>query len=292
MMDNAFELKEMVKSYPKFQLGPLDLSLEPGTVMGYIGPNGSGKTTTINCLAGLIKADKGETTIFGKKNEHKNPEWKFDIGYVGETHVFYENWTGAKNLKFLSKFYPAWSDELVNTLIQKFDVPVSKRVKDLSKGNRAKLAIVSALAHSPRLLLLDEPTSGLDPVVRSEVLDVLFEVVESEERAIFYSTHILSDISRLADDLAFLVDGKIKMKAAKDDLIENWRQISFRMNKNQSEFKAGVSHKQDGREYQVVSTNFDETLEHLRELGAENIQDNRLSIDEIAVHILKGENNG
>ncbi|MFC1564546.1 ABC transporter ATP-binding protein [candidate division KSB1 bacterium] len=291
MMDNAFEFKEMIKSYPKFQLGPLNFSLEPGTVMGYVGPNGSGKTTTINCLAGLIKADSGEMKIFGRKNDQRQPDWKFDIGYVGDTHVFYENWTGEKNLKFLSKFYPAWSDELVAEMVRKFEVPVEKRAKDLSKGNRAKLAIVAALAHSPKLLLLDEPTSGLDPVVRSEVLDVLFEVVESEERAIFYSTHILSDISRLADDLAFLVDGRIMMKTAKDDLVENWRQVSFRLKHPESNFRSVVSEKHEGTEYQVISSNCEKTLEHLRELSAENIQENRLSIDEIAVHILKGGKN-
>ena len=131
--------------------------------------------------------------IFGTPNNPNKPSWKLDIGYVGDIHVFYENWTGAKNLKFLKQFYPKWSDKLVANLAERFELPLDKIVKKLSGGNRVKLSLISALAHSPKLLLLDEPTSGLDPVVRSEVLDVLFHVLENGERAIFYSTHILSD---------------------------------------------------------------------------------------------------
>jgi len=220
-MLNAFEIKSLVKKYPDFQLGPLDLTLEPGTVLGYIGPNGSGKTTTMHCLVGLVKAEAGEMKIFGTPNNPNKPEWKLDIGYVGDVHVFYENWTGAKNLKFLKQFYPNWSDKLVADLAKRFELPLDKKAKALSGGNRVKLALISALAHSPKLLLLDEPTSGLDPVVRTEVLDVLFEILESGERAIFYSTHILTDISRLADELAFLNDGKILKRSTKDDLIDS-----------------------------------------------------------------------
>jgi len=99
IMTNAFEFNDVVKAYPEFQLGPLDLNLEPGMVLGYIGPNGSGKTTTMHCLTGLVKSDQGEMTIFGRQNNPNRPKWKLDIGYVGDIHVFYERWTGEKNLK-------------------------------------------------------------------------------------------------------------------------------------------------------------------------------------------------
>jgi len=207
---------------------------------------------------------------------------------VGDIHVFYENWTAEKNLKFLSQFYPNWSDDLVAKFAQRFEMPLNKKAKELSGGNRVKLSLISALAHSPKLLLLDEPTSGLDPVVRTEVLDVLFEVLESGERAIFYSTHILSDISRLADELAFLHEGKILQRSAKDDLTDSWRKISFRLEKPDLKFEATVSHLKDGKDHQVISADFERTLKQLRELGAENIQENRMTIDEIAVQILKG----
>jgi ABC-2 type transport system ATP-binding protein len=198
-MEKAFQYKDMIKTFPGFKLGPLNLELEPGTVLGLIGPNGAGKTTSLQCLVGLLRADSGEMRIFGCPNDLNWPAWKRDIGYVGDIPVFYERWTGHQNLRFISQFYPNWSDEKAAELANRFQLPLDKRAKDLSTGNRVKLSLISAMAHSPRLLLLDEPTSGIDPVVRTEVLDVLFEVLETGERAIFYTTHILPEISRLAD---------------------------------------------------------------------------------------------
>ena len=291
-MSKAFEFHDVVKTYPGFQLGPLNFDLEPGTVLGYIGPNGSGKTTTMHCLTGLVKCNGGEMKVFGRKNSPHHPEWKLDIGYVGDIHVFYERWTGERNLKFLSQFYPNWSHTRAEELAKRFELPLNKRAKDLSGGNRVKLSLVSALAHSPKLLLLDEPTSGLDPVVRSEVLDTLFEVLEDGDRAIFYSTHILSDISRLADELAFLNDGQILLRTAKDDLTDRWRKISFRLAKDDVAVESVVYHHSDGKDHQVISSDFKDTLNRLKALGAENIQENRMTIDEIAVQIMKGVKNG
>lgn len=286
-MTNAFSIRNLIKTYPDFTLGPLNLDVAPGTVLGYVGPNGSGKSTTMHCLVGLVKADAGEIHVFSRFNDPNKPEWKLDIGYVGDIHVFYENWSGEKNLKFLAQFYPNWSDKLVVDLAKRFNLSLNKKAKELSGGNRVKLALIAALAHSPKLLLLDEPTSGLDPVVRAEVLDVLFEVLEDGERAIFYSTHILSDISRLADELAFLDNGQIKLRAAKEDLTEQWRKISFRFAGNTFKLDATTSHKRDGMDHQVISFDHEVTLRQLGEMGAENVQAFRLGIDEIAVQILK-----
>ena len=139
-MSRAFEFRDVVKTFPEFQLGPLNLELEPGAVLGYIGPNGSGKTTTMHCLVGLLKADSGEMRIFGRENDPNRPEWKLDIGYVGDENPFYENWSCERNLKFLSGFYPNWSDTLMADLVRRFELPLERKVKDLSTGNRVKLA--------------------------------------------------------------------------------------------------------------------------------------------------------
>lgn len=286
-MTQAFKLNGLTKSFQEFNLGPLDLELEPGVVMGYIGPNGSGKTTTMHCMVGLVKADGGSVELFGKENNPNKPEWKLDIGYVGDKHVFYENWSGEKNLSFLKQFYPNWDQQLEQELIKRFEVPVTKRAKELSSGNRVKLSLIGALSHRPRLLILDEPTAGLDPVVRTEFLDVLFEVIESGERAIFYSTHILSDISRIADELTFLNNGKISLKTAKDDLTENWRRISFKLSDFNESFENVVEVEKENSNYRIVSNNYEEALTQLRQLGAENIQETRMSVDEIAVHIIR-----
>jgi len=290
-MEKALVLTNSIKKYKDFQLGPISFELESGIVCGYIGPNGAGKTTTMHCIAGLIKTNGGTIEIFGRKNDINHPEWKYDIGYVGDYHPFYENWTGTKNLKIISKFFPSWSDHTVQELAYRFNAQLDKPVKSLSTGNRLKLALISVLARSPRLLLFDEPTAGLDPVVRAEVLDVLFEILEKGDSSIFYSTHILSDISRLADDLIFLKEGKLLLRTAKDDLTESWRKITFRSNRDVGMLEATVKHRQEGNEHQIISSNYQYTLNQLRSIGAENIQENRLTIEEIAVEILKGGSN-
>lgn len=287
-MEKAFFYKDMVKTFPGFKLGPLDLVLESGTVLGLIGPNGAGKTTAIQCLVGLLRADSGEMGIFGRPNDLNRPEWKQDIGYVGDIPVFYERWTGHQNLRFRSQFYPNWSGEKAAELARRFRLPLEKRAKDLSTGNRVKLSLVSALAHSPRLLLLDEPTSGIDPVARAEVLDVLFEVLETGDRAIFYTTHILPEISRIADELAFIDEGQIWFRTPKEDLNDRWRKITFRLAGKNIRFESAVSHRKEGKDHLIISSDFEVTVRQLRELGAENVQDMRMSIEEIAVQILKG----
>jgi len=286
----AFTLSGVVKRYRGFTLGPLDLVLQPGTVLGFVGPNGSGKTTTINCIAGLAIPEEGTVEVSGQRVDHRVPAWKADIGVVGETHGFYRGWTVEENLRFLSRFYPGWSDQRVTRLADRLGLPLAKKtcVCNLSKGQLAKLAIVAALGHGPRLLLLDEPTGGLDPVVRAEVLDVLWEVLEDGEHAIFYSTHVLSDISRLADELVFLREGRVLLRSPKDHLTEHWRRISFRLAEEDVTVVAAVEYRRVRAEHQVVSADAEATLAQLRELGAESVEQSRMTIDEIAVAILKG----
>ena len=287
-MEKAFEYKEVVRTFPKFRLGPINLSLNPGTVLGFVGPNGSGKTTTIQCLVGLLRPNSGDMRVFGKPNDLKYPDWKLDLGYVGDIQVFYERWSGQKNLEYRSQFYPNWSHTKAEELAKRFQLPLDKRAKDLSTGNRVKLSLVAAMAHSPRLLLLDEPTAGIDPVIRTKVMDVLFEIIETGKIAIFYTTHILPEISRIVDELAFIDNGKIWYRTAKEDLIEKWRKVSFRLDRNEVVFKAALSHKKEGGSHQVISSDCAATIQHLQELGAENIQESHMSIEEIAVQILKG----
>ena len=224
----AFKIENVAKSYNDYKLGNINLELEPGMVQGYIGPNGAGKSTTLHCITGLVKPEEGKIEIFGRENDPDDIRWKYDIGYVGDKLYFFDCWTAEKNLKIVSKFYPEWNENYAAELIKRFDLPLKKKVKELSTGNKVKLALVNALAHKPRLLLLDEPTSGLDPLIRNEVLEVLFEVIENGDKSIFYSTHILSDINQLADELVFINDGKIFLKTPKDELTEKWRTISYK----------------------------------------------------------------
>ena len=283
----AARLNGLTKRFPGFQLGPLDLVLDPGTVLALVGPNGAGKTTTLNCMAGLVLPDEGGTEVFGRAVDPTRPEYRLELGYVGEESGFFQRWSVRRNLEFLTHFLPGWSRDRAQRLAERFGLPLEKPVKDLSRGNHTKLSLVAALATGPHLLLLDEPTAGLDPVVRSEVLDVLWEITEDGEHAVLYSTHILSDISRLADEIAFLRDGRLLLRTGREDLSESWRRVSFRFSEAEIELAGAVEHRRVRAEHQVITRDADKTLGQLAELGAESIEVSRMSIDEIAVQILK-----
>lgn len=283
----AVRLTGLTKRYPKFELGPLDLTLEAGTVLALVGPNGAGKTTTLNCMAGLVVPDGGKVEIFGAPVGPARTAYRRDLGYVGEESGFFQRWTVERNLDYLARLMPGWSPNRADELVRRLGLPRDKTVKALSRGNRAKLALVAALAHGPRLLLLDEPTAGLDPVVRAEVLDVLWEVTEDGEHAVLYSTHVLSDISRLADELAFLRDGGLVLRSERDELAESWRRISFRLPDEPVELAGVVEHRHVRTEHQVITRDAAATLEQLGALGAEGVEAARMTIEEIAVQILK-----
>ena len=283
----AARLTGLTKRFPGFQLGPLDATLEPGTVLALVGPNGAGKTTTLNCIAGLLVPDDGAAEVFGQPVHPSRPAYRRDLGYVGEETGFYQRWTAERNLEVLARLMPGWSTERAHRLVERFGLPLGKPVKDLSRGNRTKLALVAALAPGPRLLLLDEPTAGLDPLVRSEVLDVLWETTEDGEHAVLYSTHILSDISRLADELAFLRDGRLLLRTGREELGDSWRRVSFRLQQEVVELAGVVEHRRVRAEHQVITRDAPATLEQLSGLGAEAVEVSRMSVDEIAVQILK-----
>jgi ABC-2 type transport system ATP-binding protein len=283
-MSTAFSLQGLVKRYPGFTLGPLDLNLNPGSAVGLVGPNGAGKTTTLHCLVGLTQADEGSVGVFGQES---GPGWKSDLGYVGEVHPFYEHWSGARNLTFLSYFFPGWRSDRAEMLAKRFDLELGRQVRHLSRGDRVKLALVAALAHSPKLLVLDEPTGGLDPVVRADFLETLWELRENEESSIVYSTHILSDITRLADELAVLDRGKLVLRARQDHLVEQWGELYFRMSGEPPSLTDAFDHRKDGRQHKVLSSNRERTIAQLQELGAEDIRVFNLGIDEITVAILR-----
>lgn len=286
----AFKLAGLVKHYPGFTLGPLDLELEPGRVLGFVGPNGAGKTTTLACMVGLVRPDAGHVEICGTRANPRSGGFRNDVGFVGEETGFWAEWTVEQNLAAVGTFRTGWNQARAVALASRFGLSLKAKVKALSRGNRTKLALVAAMAHAPRLLLLDEPTAGLDPVVRAEVLDTLWEVLEDEKRAILYSTHVLSDISRLADELVFLVDGRVLQRVAKDQLVETWRRISFRANEMPPNLPGVVAHRQVRLEHQVTSRDHRATLSALGALGAAAVEVMPMTVDEIAVEILKGGN--
>lgn len=287
-METALSIQGLIREFPDFTLGPVNLELPKGTVMALIGRNGTGKTTTMQCIMQLLKRDAGDVTLFGELTDLLKPEWKNRIGYVGDKQPFYEGWSVRKNLDFIAQFYPNWSKVREKTLIDRLELPIDKQIKNLSKGNRVKVSIVSALAYNPDILLLDEPTSGLDPVVRSSLLEFLFEYIEAGDKAILYSTHILSDINRIADIITFIDDGKVFHTAAKDDLLDSWRKMTFMLDDATAVFNHCIIHEKQQHNHMIVTYDYAKTNAELQALNASQIQSSRLSLDEITTYILKG----
>lgn len=289
MSNYAITVKQVERSFPDFKLGPLNLEVKPGLVLGLIGPNGAGKSTLINCLAGLLRPDSGELSVFGKQVDLNKIDWKYEIGYVSDEPVFYEQWTGQKNLNFMAGYFPAWSWPYVTELSQRLQCPLDKKVKNLSRGNRVKLALISVLARRPRLLLLDEPTSGLDPVVRDEFLAHLWELLENEEQTILYATHVIADVGKIADELAFICNGRLTRRTPKEQLLEDWARISFRAGTEKIDLPDLIHYDLEGHTHQLVTSDHNSTLEALRKLQISQLEQSHLSLEEIVIAIMKGD---
>jgi ABC-2 type transport system ATP-binding protein len=287
-MSSALELRGLTVHYKRFTLGPLDFDLQAGRVVGLVGPNGSGKTTTLRCVAGNLYPDAGRIAVNGKVAAHDDGSWKEQIGYVPDRPCFFDRMTAGGFLRFVAGYYPDWSDELAASLSDRFRLDLAARIMHLSAGNRMKLSMVAALAHRPRLALFDEPTAGLDPIVRGEVFDVVWELMETGNMTVLYSTHIIDDLYRLADDLVFLHDGHIRLQAAKDDLIDRWRRIRFGLDRELPGLDGVIRATRTDTGYEIITSDGAKTLERLSNLGAIGIQVQALTLDEIAIFTMKG----
>lgn len=222
-MKNAIEIKNLIKKYDSnFELGPINLNIPSGCIIGLIGENGAGKTTLIKSLLSIIKINQGTINIFEKDISKYEVTIKEDIGVVLDD-MFFPEILNAKDLNIIMKdLYKNWDSELYKKYLEEFKLPNDKKIKEMSKGMRKKLEIAVALSHKPKLLILDEPTSGLDPVVRSEVLDIFLKFIEDDEHTILLSTHITSDLEHIADEIIFIDKGKLLLEESRDELLDNY----------------------------------------------------------------------
>lgn len=220
-MTNAIELKNVCKQYDGFTLKDLTLTLPAGQVMGFLGENGAGKTTAIKAILGLIRTDGGSIRLLGRDAAQGDTSVKEEVGAVLDECPFPPLFSAAEVEKSLRRIYKSWDAATFARLCQKLGLDKSKPVKDYSKGMKTKLSLAAALAHQPRLLILDEPTSGLDPVVREEILDIFREFIQDESHAILFSSHITSDLDKIADSVAFLHKGRLLFCREKDELLED-----------------------------------------------------------------------
>ena len=216
-MDNILEVRNLTKQYADFTLDHVSFSIPKGTIMGLIGENGAGKSTTINAILDLIHKDDGTVTFWGQELSSAK-QLKEDIGVVFDGINFYETLTAAKVGKISQTAYKQWDDRLYREYLNRFQLPTDKEIKTFSKGMKMKLCIAVALSHRPKLLILDEATSGLDPVMRDDILDVFLEFVQDEEHSIMISSHITTDLEKVADTITFIHQGKVLFCKAKDEL--------------------------------------------------------------------------
>lgn len=220
-MNAILQVENLTKQYADFKLDHVSFSVPKGTIMGLIGENGAGKSTTINAILDLIHKDDGTVTFWGQELS-STKQIKEDVGVVFDGINFYETLTPAKVGKIAGAAYKQWDGHLFQDYLKRFQLPADKEIKSLSKGMKMKLCIAVALSHNPKLLILDEATSGLDPVMRDDILDVFLEFVQDENHSILMSSHITTDLEKVADYITFIHQGKVLFCKTKDELRYNY----------------------------------------------------------------------
>lgn len=279
---NALEIKNLTKSYPDFTLDNLNLNLPSGCIMGLIGENGAGKSTTIKLILDMIKKDGGNITIFGKDNSESIRLIKEDIGVVMDEVGIPECLTSKQVGNIMKHTFKNWNEEEYSRLLKKLSLPNDKPFKEFSRGMKMKLGIAVAMSHGAKLLILDEPTSGLDPVVRDEVVEMFNDFTRDETHSILISSHIVSDLEKLCDYVAFLHKGKLLLCEEKDELLAEYGLIHCSKEQLEELPNEAVKYKKEnpyGVEAMV-----------LRNDVPSDIQISPITIEELFVFMVKEEN--
>lgn len=280
MNTNAIEVRGLRKSYPGFQLRDLSFNVPRGSIVGFIGENGSGKTTTIKAILNMIHRDSGEIKVFGLDNIVDEVAIKKDVGVILSDYFFNESFVPKNIDRILKEIYPSWDSSAYNRMLHTLDIPPDKKIKELSKGMKAKLNIAIALSHQAKLLILDEPTSGLDPVVRDDMLDLFLDYIQNEENTIFISSHITGDLSKVADYIIFIHEGRIVFDIAKDELLDNYRILKC----SAEDFKqVGAA---DVVGYRQNQYNVEALITHGHKYGAFVLD--KPTLDDIMIYVIKG----
>lgn len=218
--ENAIEISGITKKYDGFTLDNVSFNVLKGSIMGFIGQNGAGKSTTIRSLLGITKIDSGEIKLLGLDHIKDETQIKKRIAVVFDELPFHDIFTAKDMSKIFGGIYSEWDDNRYRKYLERFELPIKKKIGDFSKGMKMKLQIACALSHNAELIIMDEPTSGLDPVIRDEILRIFMEYLEDGERSILMSSHITSDLEKIADCVTFIDRGRILLSGCKDELLE------------------------------------------------------------------------
>ena len=280
--NNILEIQGLNKSYEDFALRDVSFALPRGYIMGFVGENGCGKTTTIRSILNMAKYESGKISVFGLDSVTDSIAIKERLGVVFDSLYLAEHLNARQIEQQLKPFYKDWDSEEYLRRIEAFDLPTNKRVGDFSKGMKMKFMIASALSHKAELIILDEPTSGLDPVARDELLDILAEYIEDENRGVLFSTHITADVERIADYVTILHSGKVWYTGTKDELTEKYVVVKGA----EADIPDGLKEKFIG--FHAYRNGFETMMErgHLT-LLPDALEYEKASIDEILVYIAK-----
>ncbi len=284
-MEAALSVEHLNKSYPGFSLQDVSLTLPKGTIMGIVGENGAGKSTVMKIMLDLVRADSGTVHILGCENVGKNKNVKEEIGVVFDEINFYETLTVEQIEKIGKASYKNWDSQIFEQYLTRFSLPKKKEVKVFSKGMQVKLCLAFAMSHHAKLLILDEPTSGLDPVIRDEILDIFLEFVQEEDHAILLSSHITTDLEKIADYITFLHEGKVIFSKTKDELIYEYGLLKC---KEEDFLKMK---KQDIVAYRKLDYSYEVLVEEREKMAKKypNAVVDAATIEEIMLLYVKGE---
>ncbi len=286
-MDNALEIKNLRKEYKGFTLKDVSFSLPQGFIMGLVGPNGAGKTTIIKLIMNLVRRNAGEIKVLGKDNFQHETEIKSHLGFVHETPSFFEDVSLQDIKAAISLFYRKWDEPLFRSLIAEFGLPLKKKFKKLSHGMKMKFSIALALSHDADLLIINEPTSGLDPVFRRELLARLSALIQDEKKSVLFSTHITSDLERIADYITFIHNGRIVFSRAKDEVLEKWAVVKAGnnlLNDDNRKFFKGIREREFG--FEALTSDAAEA----RRRFAGNAVIEKASLEDIMYYMTRGGN--
>ncbi|MBN1903635.1 MAG: ABC transporter ATP-binding protein [Deltaproteobacteria bacterium] len=289
-MENAIKVTGLSKHYSGFELSDVSFSLPRGTVMGFIGRNGAGKTTTIKLIMGLIHKNVGSIEVLGKEMGPDSADIREKIGFVYDEQAFYGGIMTVRDVgKMTGRFYKEWNNNEFSRLLKEFNLDPEHKTEALSHGQRTKLSIALALSHNAELLIMDEPSSGLDPVFRIEFIDILYRIIQDEHRSILFSTHITTDLEKIADYITLIDNGRIVFSEAKDDILDRYKIVKGplnRLDQKGREMCIGVREMRTG--FEALSASADKLAALI---GADAITQ-RATIEDIMVFTVKGETNG
>jgi len=292
--DYAVETEDLGRAFGTFEaVKRVDLRVEKGTVFGLLGVNGAGKSTIIKMIVGHLRPTRGRIRILGRTLEEDLIEIRRRVAYVSENRYLYEWMTVAESIKFTRAFHDTWDDGKATNLLKRFSLPPEKKIKQLSRGNRARMCLLLALAYNPELIILDEPTSGLDPIVRRDFIENIVSEISEEGKTVLFSSHIVEEVERVADFVGIIHEGEMLLVNSIDEIKSSYKRVRYATNGARPEVAdvPGVLAIENGRHEQVLTVHGfgDETVRALAERGVASPEVLPISLEDIFVNTVRAE---